>query len=179
MTVRLTVAGTTARTVAMGNAATKRMPSGRVSAASAARIPAATAILESSSRPDTAARARTAAIAITTSANSPFSKPLVVQMTNDGTAAVTVPAARVMATGRRDTVRAIENMRANTPKQHSSATILGYSTTSGTPNHEPWSNRRSTRPRTNTANQVGFEKPSTGTEPACNTGPAPVASERA
>ena len=70
---------------------------------------------------------------MTTSAKSPFSKPLVVQMTNDGTAAVAVPATRVTATGRRDTVRAIENMRANTPKQHNSATSFGYSTRSGCP----------------------------------------------
>ena len=125
----------------MGNAARKTMPSGRVSAASATRIPTATPVLGSSSRPDTAVRARTAAIAMTTRAKSPFSKPLVVQMTKDGTAAVAVPATRVIATGRRDTVRAIENMRANTPKQHSSATSLGYSTRSGVPNHAPWSNR--------------------------------------
>lgn len=154
-------------------------PSGRVSAASAAKPPHRTAVRVSSSRPSTAARTSTAARLTTARARRAFSSPLVVQMTKDGMAAVMEPATRATSAGRLEIARAIERNPANTPRQHSSASVFGNRTRSGAPSQVPVSNRRNQRPTTSSPNQAGLENPSTGDAPGWSTGPAPVARDRA
>ena len=91
-----------------------------------------------SKRPRTAARVRTVAMPTTIKANSPFSNPLMVQMTKDGTAAVIAPAPSVIATACVGiTSVAIVWKQRNIPKQHIVPTSFGKTTKSVTPNKAP------------------------------------------
>ena len=117
------------------------------------------------------------------SARRGFSSPDETQMTNEGMAAVTVPATTVTTAGRRDgpghTARATAKNPAKIPMQHSRAMPFGNSTRSGTPNQLPRSNRPIPCPDSRIASHAGFEYPSASSPPGCRTGPAPAAIDRA
>ena len=140
-----------------GYAAAYTRPSGRVSAASAARAPQAAATVGSCTRPAATARTVTVPMPTTARANRPFSRPLVVQMANDGITAVTTPATVATTTGRSLTARAAARKQRNTPTPHSQPRSLGSATRSGTPNQVPWSNSPSRCAATSRASQAGSE----------------------